>query len=143
MEPEEFPAKRYSIPELADHYKCSPRTFRRRLKKIRPNLGRRMGHFYSSAQVTILLRRRQLANEARLRFETNLSAGKVDLERQFSNFWGEYYLNPNRACPTKPANNILKKTTCKRSPTTFRDESFGGQSRPGKTIRELFGENII
>ena len=55
MKPEEFPIKRYSIPELADQYKCSPRTFRRWMEKIRPTLGRRMGHFFSAAQVKLIV----------------------------------------------------------------------------------------
>ena len=55
MKPEEFPIKRYSIPELADQYKCSPRTFRRWLKNIRPTLGSRMGHFFSAAQVKLIV----------------------------------------------------------------------------------------
>ena len=56
MKPEEeFSVQRYSVPELADHYKTTPRNFRRWLKELRPRLGKRKGHLFSSAQVKLIV----------------------------------------------------------------------------------------
>ena len=56
MKPEEeFSVQRYSVPELADHYKTTPRNFRRWLKELRPRLGKRRGHLFSSAQVKLIV----------------------------------------------------------------------------------------
>ncbi len=51
----DFPMRPYTNKELAAKYKSSERTFRRWMAELRPELGKRMGHFYTPRQVRIIL----------------------------------------------------------------------------------------
>jgi len=48
-----FPIRRYTQPELARLYRCSERTMRRWVISL--NVGKIMGHFYTSDQVKAIV----------------------------------------------------------------------------------------
>jgi len=53
LEQYEFPIRRYTIQELAKHYRCSERTMLRWV--MRMGIGKRIGHFYSFNQVKAIV----------------------------------------------------------------------------------------
>ena len=55
MEKDEFNIQSYSTKELADHYKVSRKTLRSWLKRLRVDLGTRIGHYYNPKQVKIIV----------------------------------------------------------------------------------------
>ncbi len=50
-----FSIQPYTHKELAAHYRCSAKTFRRWLLQIAEDIGPRAGHFYSPRQVRIIV----------------------------------------------------------------------------------------
>lgn len=55
MEKDEFNIQPYSTKELADHYGVSRKTFRGWLKRMRGDLGTRIGNYYNPRQVKIIV----------------------------------------------------------------------------------------
>ena len=54
MENQHVHIKPYSMKELAVLYEVSPRTLRRWMTRIKPDIGERIGHYYMITQVTII-----------------------------------------------------------------------------------------
>ena len=53
----EFRVQSYTLKELAEHYRCSAKTFKKWLAHIQQDLGPRIGHFYNPRQVRIIVDR--------------------------------------------------------------------------------------
>jgi transposase len=58
MDPKEkFIVKSYNTKELANHYGVTPKVIRRWLTPLKPELGTRIGNYYSAEQVKIIIER--------------------------------------------------------------------------------------
>ncbi len=51
----EFPIQTYSIKELAAHYRFSTKTLMRNIKRLKVDLGPRLGNMFSPKQVRIIV----------------------------------------------------------------------------------------
>lgn len=55
MEKDEFKIQPYTTKELTSHYGTSPKTFRKWLARFKSDLGTRVGNYYSTKQVQIIV----------------------------------------------------------------------------------------
>jgi len=53
---DEFKVKSYNTKELAEHYRIAPKVMRRWLMPLKSELGIRIGNYYSTKQVRIIIR---------------------------------------------------------------------------------------
>lgn len=61
--------KRYKLRELASIYKVNRKTFRGWLNKFKNELGPREGHYYSIAQVKLILKKLELPSFVKVYFD--------------------------------------------------------------------------
>ncbi len=54
-EKDKFPIQTYSIKELAQHYRVSPKTLLRYIKRLNLDLGPRLGNSFSPRQVSMIV----------------------------------------------------------------------------------------
>ena len=54
---EKFVVKSYNTKELANQYRITPKALRRWLTSLKPELGTRIGNYYSAEQVKIIIER--------------------------------------------------------------------------------------